>query len=645
MEAVWAPSQEVLARAHVTRFMGRHGVGDYAELIRRSIDDPDWYWPAVVEDMGLEFFTPWTQLNDLSRGPEWPTWFVGGTLNVAWNSCHRWARGEHAGRPALRWRSEDGLTAELTYAEYSREVTRLAEGLVRLGIEPGDRVGICMPMAPEAAIASHACAHCGAVQVPIFSGYAAPSIRERLLDAEVKVVITANASLRRGRELRMKETIDEALREVPSVEHVVVWRRAGLEVPMTAGRDHDWADLVASSPGTMEPLALDSEHPYILAYTSGTTGRPKGVVLTHAGFLVPIAAHNYYLTDIHPEDVMLFITDMGWVMGPWTVMGGGFCGCTLVYLEGAPDYPEDRLWQAIETERVSVLGISPTVARALMRYGDPRPDLSTLRAFITTGEPWNFDPYMWLFERVGGGRCPIINCSGGTEAGVFLTCSVAHPIKACSVGLPAPGQAMDVFDEDGKSVRVGVGELVCRKPWPSVTRGFWRDEQRYIDTYWRRYPGVWAHGDWASVDEDGCWFLHGRSDDTINVAGKRVGPAEIESAAVAHPAVVEAAAIGIPHDVKGEAIWVFCCLTDPSVTEPGLGDEILDGIAATLGKAFRPDRMLFVPALPKTRSQKIVRRAIRAAVLGLDPGDMSAVENPETMPSIVEVLTAAKAAM
>jgi acetyl-CoA synthetase len=325
---------------------------------------------------------------------------------------------------------------------------------------------------------------------------------------------------------------------------------------------------------------------------------------------------------------------MGWIMGPWTVIGGGALGAAIVFAEGAPDWPPDRLWRLIEEERVTMLGCSPTLIRALIPHGDPEADLSSLRTIVTTGEPWNPDPYRWLFERVGGGRCPIVNITGGTEVGaVFLGSCPAEPIKGCSVGGPTPGMAMDVVDGEGRSL-VGtgeVGELVCRKPFPGMTRGFWRDPERYLETYWRRFPGVWTHGDWASVDEDGYWFLHGRSDDTLNIAGKRIGPAELESAAVGHPAVTEAAAVGVPHEVKGEVAWVFCVLA------PGASaaeEDVRALVAEELGKAFAPERVVFVPALPKTRSAKIVRRAVRATVLGQDPGDMSSVENPDALEAI-----------
>jgi acetyl-CoA synthetase len=637
-EVIWRPSEETLAHANVVRLMRRHGIDDYRELVRRSQEDPEWFWPAAIEDLELEFATRWSEVLDLSHGPEWATWFVGGRLNIAWNCVHRWAE-RRPDAVAAVFAGENEDRREVTFAEMSGEVTRLAEGLAELGVGAGDTVAIFLPMSPEVAIASHACAHLGAIQVPVFSGFAAPAVASRLRDSEAKVVITADGSLRRGRELEMKAVVDEALLESPSVEHVVVWRRLGRDVPMEDGRDVFWHELVAGQPGELPPLEVDSETPYLLTYTSGTTGRPKGIVHVQGGFLVSIAREVAYQADAHPEDTILFSTDMGWIMGPWTVVGGGAIGSRLVFMEGAPDWPVDRLWTLCEQEHVTVLGCSPTLIRALMQHGEPTADLSSLRTIVTTGEPWNPGPYRWLAEHVGGGRCPIINCSGGTEVGAcFLSPTPAEPIKECSLGGPALGMAMDVVDAEGNSVRGEVGELVCRKPFPGMTRGFWRDPERYIETYWSRFPGVWVHGDWASVDEDGYWFLHGRSDDTLNLAGKRIGPAELESAVVSHPAVVEAAAVGIPHEVKGEVAWVFCVLAPGHEATAELALEVSGLVAADLGKAFTPARILFVPALPKTRSAKIVRRAVRAQALGADPGDLSSVENPESLEEISRVI-------
>jgi len=622
-DVVWSPSPEVVERANVTRLLRRAGVDSYRELLRRSQEEPEWFWPLVVQDLGIEFSTPWRQVLDVSRGPEWTTWFVDGRINIARVCVHRFAdsRPDDVAAVGLR---EDGTRSQLTFAELSRAVTRLAERLVELGVGPGDRVAIFLPMAPDVAVAAHACAHIGAIQVPVFSGFAGPAVAQRLQASEAKVVITQRESSRRGQAMPMLEILEEARREAPSVEHVVL---APFELD----------DL----PGTLEPLEVDSEHPYLLTYTSGTTGKPKGVVHVQGGFLVSIAREAAYQADAQADDVIHFSTDMGWIMGPWTVVGAGAAGTRIVFAEGAPDWPSDRLWQLVEDEGVTILGLSPTLVRALLPHGPPTQDLSSLRAFVTTGEPWNPEPYRWLAEDVGGGRVPIINCSGGTEVGAcFLSPTPIEPIKSCSLGGPALGMAMDVVDQDGNSL-IGtgeVGELVCRRPFPGMTRGFWRDPERYLDTYWRRFPGVWTHGDWASVDEDGYWFLHGRSDDTLNIAGKRIGPAELESAAVGHEAVREAAAIGVPHEVKGEVAWIFCCLLPGEQASDELARSIGAVVADELGKAFKPDRILFVDALPKTRSAKIVRRAVKATALGTDPGDLSSLENPEALTAIEEAV-------
>jgi len=616
-ELAWTPDLATIERANATRLVRKAGVADYAELVRRSQADPDWFWPLCVEDVGIEFSQPWERVLDDSRGPEWTTWFPGGRVSIARNCVHRWA----ARRPdaiAAVGLGEDGSRRTLTFAELSHDVTRLAEQLVALGVGEGDRVAIFLPMSPEVAVASNAIAHIGAIQVPVFSGFAAPAVAQRLQASEAKVVITQRSSSRRGKTVPMLAICEEAIREAGSAAQIVL---APFELD--------------AHPGELPALEVESETPYLLAYTSGTTGKPKGVLHVQGGFLVSIAREVCYQADVHEGDVMHFATDMGWIMGPWTVVGAGALGATIVFAEGAPDWPApDRLWRIVEAERVTSLGLSPTLVRALLPHGDPANDLSSLRTFVTTGEPWNPDPYRWLAESVGGSRVPIINCSGGTEVGAcFLSPTPVGPIKACSLGGPALGMAMDVVDDAGNSL-IGtgeVGELVCRRPFPGMTRGFWRDPDKYLEAYWSRIPGVWVHGDWASVDADGFWFLHGRSDDTMNIAGKRIGPAELESAAVGHPAVREAAAIGVPHEVKGETAWIFCCLLPGAeATE----DDVAAHVAAELGKAFKPDRVFFVDALPKTRSAKIVRRALKAKALGTDLGDLSSLENPESLDQI-----------
>jgi acetyl-CoA synthetase len=614
-DVVWSPSSERVERANITRLVRRLGCAGYHDLHRLSIEEPERFWPELIDDLGLAFSQPWERVLDVSEGPEWAKWFVGARLNVAENCVHRWR--DLPGEAAV-FRGEDGTRSALTWSGLSRDVTQVAEALVELGVREGDRVALFLPMSPAVAVASHACAHIGAVQVPVFSGFAAPAIAARLEDSEAKAVICADWSYRRGKRVDMLATLEQA-------------NQGGATV-LTWGRGSGWPELVTKQPGTLEPLQVDAEAPYLLAYTSGTTGRPKGALHVQGGFLVSIAREVAYQADVNRGDRVFFSTDMGWIMGPWTVVGAGALGATVIYAEGAPDWPHDRLWETVESERVTMLGVSPTLIRALIPQGEPTHDLSSLQAICTTGEPWNRDPYLWLFEHGGGGRVPIVNLSGGTEVGAcFLSTCIVEPIKPVALGFPALGEDMDVVDAQGLSLRGEVGELVCRRPWPGMTRGVWRDPERYLETYWRRFPGVWTHGDWASVDEDGYWFLHGRSDDTLNIAGKRIGPAELESAAIGSGIVAEAAAVGIPHEVKGETAWIFC------VAKPGAeldAELVAAAVADELGKAFKPERIVWVGALPKTRSAKIVRRAVRAKAIGEDPGDLSSLENPESLEEI-----------
>jgi acetyl-CoA synthetase len=497
---------------------------------------------------------------------------------------------------------------------------------------------VYLPMLVEAVAAAYAIARVGAVYVPIFSGFAAPAVAARLRDAGARLVLTADGGLRRGRVVPLKAVVDEAVASCPTVEHVVVLDRLGVNgTPMTPGRDIPWEELVSAHAGRAEPEDTDAEDPWLLAYTSGTTGRPKGAVHVHGGFLVKIAAEAAYQTDLRSGEALYWVTDMGWIMGPWAMIGAHALGGAMVICEGSPDHPEpDRVWATAARHRAAVIGISPTLVRALKQRGDDwarRHDLSSLRALGSTGEPWNPEPYGWLSQVVGGGRVPIINISGGTEVGAcFLSPTVVEPIKPCSLGGPSLGMDIDVLDPEGRPVRGRVGELVCRRPWPGMTRGLWGDRERYIASYWSHFPGLWRHGDWALVDDDGDWFLFGRSDEVINVAGKRLGPAEVESVLVAHPAVQEAAVVGVPDDLKGEAIWCFW-VPAPDAAED-VSEELLDRVAAELGRAFRPSRALRVPALPKTRSAKILRRAVRALAVGADPGDLSSLENPEAIEAV-----------
>jgi acetyl-CoA synthetase len=640
-EVAWRPTPEYVEHANVTRFMRKHGIASIDDFRRRSIEESEWFWDAVVEDMGVEFTTPYERVLDSSGGIAWSKWFTGGHVNLTYNCVDRHALGDRAERLAIVSESEDGDVRKFTYAELKREVDAVAAGLRDLGIGKGDPVAVFMPMVAEAVIAAYAIAKLGALYMPIFSGFAPAAVAARLQDAQAKAIFTADGGLRRGSQALMKQAADEAVAEAPSVEHVIVYERLGADVPMTSGRDMTWAALrergLAAAPGGIACADTESEDVLMIAYTSGTTGRPKGAVHVHGGFLVKMASEAFYQADLHPDETLYWVTDMGWIMGPWEMVGAGCIGATVVLYEGAPDWPApDRVWSSVEQHGVNVLGVSPTLIRALKSAGDEHPakhDLSSLRIFGSTGEPWNPEPYRWLADVVGEGRRPIINISGGTEVGAcFISPYPVEEIKVCSLGGASHGMDIDVFDPDGKPVRGKVGELVCKRPWPGMTRGIWNDPDRYIETYWSMYPDVWRHGDWALIDEEGDWFLLGRSDDTINVAGKRLGPAEVESVLVSHPSVVESAVVGVPHETKGEAIWCFCVPADG--VGDGVAEELGELVAAELGRPFKPSRIVFVDALPKTRSAKILRRAVRAVAIGEDPGDMSSAENPQALDQI-----------
>ena len=626
----WLPDPERIASTNVGRFMRAHGIdpGDLDALRARSIDDPEWFWPAAVDFLGLPFAKRWTSVVDTSKGIEWATWFVGGELNLATWLVDRWAA-ESPGRTAIVWEGEDGDVRTWTYAQLRLEVDACASQLQTEGIGRGDAIGIFLPMVPETVAALVAVMKLGAVFLPLFSGYGADAVATRLADAGAKALILADGSYRRGKPLEMLAIGLRAVEHSPTVKTTIVIPR------LEGGRA--WS----IDPQLEFPTRnLDSEHPLFVAYTSGTTGRPKGTVAVHGGFGVKVAEEVAFQFDCTRDDTLFWFTDMGWIMGPWEVVGTLANGATLAMYEGAPDWPApDRLWAFLERHGVTILGISPTLVRALMPHGDGpvrAHDLSRLRVLGSTGEPWNLDPWRWYFEVVGGGRCPVINISGGTEVGAcFLSPHPVEPIKPMSLGGPSLGMAVDVFDADGKPVRNGdVGELVCTKPWPGMTRGLYKDPERYLETYWSTYPGVWRHGDWASIDADGEWFLHGRSDDTIKVAGKRLGPAEVESAVVSHPAVVEAAAVGIPDEVKGEALWVYVVVGDDVAADDELRRELTALVADRLGSSFRPSAVRFVRALPKTRNAKVLRRAIRATALGEDAGDLSSLEDPSTLDAI-----------
>lgn len=638
-EIVWQPAASDIQRAHLTHFMRQHNLNSYEELMQRSTQDIAWFTEAVFQYLDIRFYEPYTRVLDLPDGPAWPQWVQGGKMNIVHNCLDKYQGTPAETNKALIWEAEEGASGNLTYGELYRRVNQAAAGLRSLGLKKGDAIGLYMPMTPEIVVALLAVAKIGGVILPLFSGYGAEAVASRLADAGAKALFTADGFFRRGRPVAMKPTADRAAAQVPTLKHMIVLKRAGLETDMTPGRDHWWQDCMVGQAGDTSTEITSAEDTLMIIYTSGTTGRPKGAVHTHAGFPVKAAQDMAFGTDLHAGESLYWITDMGWMMGPWLVFGALILGGTLMIYDGAPDYPQvDRLWEMVERHRITHLGLSPTLVRALIPHGEGpvrAHDLSSLRIFASTGEPWNPDPWMWLFENVGGGRLPIINYSGGTEiSGGILMGSPILPLKPCAFSAPCPGMAADVFDDNGQPVRGRVGELVIKAPWIGMTRGFWKDPDRYLDTYWSRWPDVWVHGDFAAIDEDGMWYILGRSDDTIKVAGKRVGPAEIESILVSHPQVMEAAAIAVPDQLKGSAVVVFCVLTARCEECDALRDELKARVSQGLGKPLAPSVIMFVSDLPKTRNAKVMRRIIRSAYLGEDPGDTSSLVNPEAVEEI-----------
>jgi acetyl-CoA synthetase len=638
-EFVWWPSPELIAGSNLQQFIEKHRLGSYDELMRRSTTDIAWFWDSVLRDLDIQFYKPYSRIVDLTEGKPWAKWCVDGEMNIVHNLLDKYADTPIDRKPAIKSETEDGTSRSVTYRELRDQVDRMANSLRSLGLGKGDAIGVFMPMVPEIVVAMLAIIKIGGIFLPLFSGFGAAAVVSRLNDAEAKALFTAAGTYRRGKFCAMKPIADEAAAQISTLRHLIVlnqaceWLiedvRAGARPPTTLPGPFDDSPTERAS----------AEDPMMIIYTSGTTGRPKGAVHTHCGFPIKSAQDMWQGLDLHPDETLFWMTDMGWMMGPWEVFGTLLLGATMMLYDGAPDFPEpDRVWSLVDRHKVTALGVSPTLIRALRRYGDEivqKHDLSSLRKFASTGEPWNPDPWMWLFQNVGRRKLPIINYSGGTEiSGGILMGNVLTPMKPCAFSGPLPGMAADVVDENGRSVRGQVGELVIREPWIGMTRGFWKDPQRYIDSYWSRFPDVWVHGDWAAIDNDGLWYILGRSDDTIKIAGKRVGPAEVESVLVAHAQVSEAAAIGVPDSIKGEALVCFCVLKKDANGDTALATELKDRVARDLGKALAPREVIFVGDIPKTRNAKVMRRVVRAAYLGEKLGDTSALENPASLDQI-----------
>ncbi len=723
----WTPTEDVIERAQLTKFIKQVGVSTFDELYQFSINETEKFTHEVLKFLDISFNPPYEKLLDTSGGAAFPQWCAGAGLNITEMCLDRWQTDEMKDQPAIVWEGEEGNTETLTYAELFEQVKLCSAGLRADNFGKGDAIGIHLPMIPETVILLLAIGRIGAIAVPVFSGYGGEAIASRMQAVGAKALFTINDFPRRGKRVRASRTAFEAADKCPAIEKIFIiggkyrkfteeerkeqakksfeeyqkytekekaeYKRKNeeriklsqedflkeLEVMKVPPEEIEkarremqekrsgassggislgiysvkaeqpfkfqiriWNILLEKGKENLEKLShsepTNAEDPLIILYTSGTTGKPKGIAHTHVSFPIKAAQDMAFGTDVGQGTRISWITDIGWMMGPWLIYGALINGATICIYDGAPDYPApDRMWEFCAKHKVEILGISPTLVRALATHGDDLPkkhDLSHLRAFASTGEPWNPAPWWWLFEKVGDSKLPIINYSGGTEiSGGILMNNPLVPIKPCGFSAPCPGIDADVLDDAGKPVGANqVGELAIKKPWIGMARGFWQEPERYLETYWSRFENIWVHGDWAMKDADGHWFILGRSDDTLKVAGKRVGPAEVESLLVAHPNVTEAAVIGVPDEMKGTAMVAFCVLK--TVATDDLEKELKTLVAKDMGKPLAPSKIHFVAALPKTRNAKVMRRVIRAAYLGEDAGDLSALENPQAVEEI-----------
>lgn len=636
---VYQPTEKQIQTANVTSFMKENEIKTYQQLIQNATTGIEWFWDASVKATKIEWFEPYSYIADASEGFAFTKWFIGGRLNITHNCVDRHALNpKTAKKVAHIWQGECGAIKKTTYEELYHQTNQVANALKKRGIGRGDAVALYMPMMSELLPIFFAILKIGAFVVPIFSGFGSSAVTQRLQAARVKAVFTVDGTLRRGKNLSVKSLLDESLKSCPLVTTcVVVQRLYDKNTPILEGRDVVYQAWIAGESKECETEELPSDHTCMVIYTSGTTGEPKGTVHTHAGVLAQVAKEHYFHFDLKPSDVFFWITDIGWMMGPWEIIGANHFGATVVTIEGAPHYPKpQRIFELCQKYSVTHLGVSPTFVRVLKQELGSKVTkypLKSLRILGSTGEPWDYDSYMWCFEKIGGSKVPIINISGGTELmGCLLAPLPIQPLKACSLQAPALGMAVDIFNELGQSVSSGeVGYLVCKKPAPSMTNGFLNDKKRYLETYFSKFKNIWNHGDWAMRDEDGQWFLSGRSDDTIKVSGKRTGPSEIESCLCEHPFVAEACAFGVPDPLKGEAVVSFVTLKSGVGATSFLIDDMKNWVAEKLGKTLMPQDLFAVSDLPKTRSGKIVRGVIKKHYLHEVISDVSSLEYPHML--------------
>jgi len=616
--------------------MKKHNISSLDELSIKSKNNLEWFWESVDKDIGIIWDEPYTKTLDMSNGIAWSKWFVNGKTNMYKSSVEKFTK-QTPNKIAYHFISENGIETKLSYCELNSKVSKLANGLKSLGVKKGDIIAIYLPMIEEAIVSILAAAKIGAIQTIIFSGYSSESLQIRLQDCHAKILLTSDGFNRKGKDVSQKTTIESAIIDT-DIEKIIMVSYMGIDQYEKSEKIQFYDELVSNQNDSCDTEIMDSEDPLFILYTSGTTGKPKGVIHTHGGFSVFAGHQASYLVDIHQNDTLFWPADVGWITGlVWNVYGLLIMGASAIIYDGALDYPtEDRIWQILSKHNATIFGISPTAVR-LFKKNNAQPlkkySLDKLRNIPTTGEPLDEDSWWWLFEKVGNKKIPIMNLSGGTEiGGAMLSVFPGMKLKPSTVGIPVPGMNLDIVDDDGNSVREKNGYLVIKSPWPAMTRGLLHDDDRYIKTYWSRFENIWFHGDYVFADSDNLWYMHGRTDDVINVSGHRMSTSEIEHIVISHKKISDAASISIPDAITGEAIVVFFVADKKKYTN--LEFEVIEHISKRIGKIAKPKYVFQLSDLPKTRTGKIMRRLLKTKLMGEELGDLSSLENPEILKEI-----------
>ena len=632
-ERVFKPSNELLEKSNISRWMKKYRIKNYDELLEKAGQNREWFWNEIAGE--LEWFQNYEEV--LKWNPPHAEWFLEGKFNIVHNALDRHVKNENKDKIAYILESEDGNTKKITYFELWKEVNKFANALKKLGVKKGDRVSIYLPMILELPIAMLACAKIGAIHSVVFSGFWAKAFQDRINDSEAKIAITADGFTRRGKLLPLKENVDDILDKTPTVTNLIVVKHAGLEIEMDDYRDLWWHEITENMDERCETELMDPEDPLFILYTSGTTGKPKGVMHVHGGYAVGVYATQKFVFDIKDNDIWWCAADIGWITGhSYIVYAPLLCGATSVMFEGTPDYPDPgRFWKMIEDYKVTVFYTAPTTIRMFMKHGEKWPDkydISSLRLLGSVGEPINPEAWIWYYKYIGGEKCPIMDTWWQTETGMHLITPLPiSTLKPGSAVKPFPTIEADIFDEEGNPLTDKGGHLVIKTPWPSMFRTLYKDPQRYIDAYWSEFQGNYLSGDVARKDDEGYFWIQGREDDVLKVAGHRISTAEVESALVSHESVAEAAVVGKPDPIKGEEITAFVILKSNYKTSPELNDALKYHVKIEIGPIATPKYVYFVDDLPKTRSGKIMRRVIKAKVKGEDVGDISTLANPEAV--------------